>query len=107
MRHPHLNEILIEVRQHLETLYSDRLAGILLYGSQARGDATPESDIDILVTLHDSFDSLTEINRTNPFIADLCLKWEVLISINIVPDQKLQQTQMPFFINLRREGIPA
>lgn len=69
MRHPHLNEILNEVRQHLEALYSDKLAGILLYGSQARGDATPESDIDILVTLYDSFDSLTEINRTTPFIA--------------------------------------
>ncbi len=107
MRHPYLNQILLEVRQHLEYLYGARLAGIFLYGSQARGDATPNSDIDILVTLHDSFDALAEINRTTPFIADLCLHWEVLISVNIVPDQKLKQTQMPFFINLRREGISA
>lgn len=107
MRHPHLANILSEVRAQVETLYGDRLAHLLLYGSQARNEATPNSDIDILLALHEPFDFLLEIDRTTPFIADLCLKWEVHISVNLVSDRKLQQGQMPFFQNLRCEAIPA
>jgi uncharacterized protein len=107
MRHPHLAEILAEIRTNIERFYSDRLANLLLYGSQARNEATPDSDIDILVALHEPFDFLVEIDRTTPFIADLCLKWEVHISVNLVSDRKLQHNKMPFFLNLRREAIPA
>jgi uncharacterized protein len=107
MRHPYLAGILAEIRTNIELLYSDRLANLLLYGSQARNEATPDSDIDILVALHEPFDFLVEIDRTTPFIADLCLKWEVHISVNLVSDRKLQHGKMPFFLNLRREAIPA
>ena len=46
-----LPEILAEIRQYFQQLYSDRLVQLILYGSQARGDAKPDSDIDILVVL--------------------------------------------------------
>jgi uncharacterized protein len=107
MRHLHLTHILATLRDYLEALYGDRLAAIILYGSQARDEATPHSDIDILVTLHDTFDYVTEVNRTTPFIADLCLDQEVLISVTFAPDRQFRETQTPFFMNLRREGIPA
>jgi uncharacterized protein len=107
MRHPHLSEILTEVRQHLEALYGDRLSSILLYGSQARNEARNDSDIDLLIALHEPFELILEIDRTTPFIADVCLTWEVHISVNMVSDRKLQQGKMPFFLNLRREAIPA
>ena len=42
-----------ELKLGLKELYGDhRLAYIRLYGSQARNEATPDSDIDILVVLH-------------------------------------------------------
>ena len=107
MRHPHLSEILTSLRQHLETLYGDRLAKVVLYGSQARGDATINSDIDILVTLNSAFDYVTEVDRTTPFIADLCLDQEILISVAFAPDRHFSETQTPFFMNLRREGVLA
>jgi uncharacterized protein len=107
MHHPHLRKICTTLRQYLTTLYGDRLAEVILYGSQARGDATQQSDIDILVTLHGSFDYVTEVNRTTPFIADLCLEQEVLISVAFADEQHHRETQTPFFMNLRREGIPA
>jgi uncharacterized protein len=107
MRHPHLSEILLTLRQYLETLYGDNLARVVLYGSQARGDATDESDIDVLVTLHESFDYVTEVNRTTPFIVDLCLDREILISVAFASDRHFNETQSPFFMNLRREGIAA
>jgi predicted nucleotidyltransferase len=42
-----------EIRLRLEAAFHDRLRGILLYGSEARGEAGPESDLDLLVMLAD------------------------------------------------------
>jgi predicted nucleotidyltransferase len=36
---PALHEILQEFRHGLECIYGSRLAGLILFGSQARGDA--------------------------------------------------------------------
>jgi len=46
-----LTEILKELRSHLEALYGNRLVKTVVYGSQARGDARPWSDIDVAVVL--------------------------------------------------------
>jgi predicted nucleotidyltransferase len=47
----HLRVILGELRRRLTAIYGDRLAKMVLYGSQARGDAGPDSDIDVMVVL--------------------------------------------------------
>ncbi|MGI5820208.1 MAG: nucleotidyltransferase family protein [Armatimonadota bacterium] len=39
-----LDEALRELKRELEALYGDRLRGLFLFGSHARGDAHPESD---------------------------------------------------------------
>ena len=46
-----LKNILTQLRSHFEQLYGDRLTQMVLYGSPARGDAHPDSDIDVLVVL--------------------------------------------------------
>ncbi|MEG4457023.1 nucleotidyltransferase domain-containing protein [Microcoleus sp. N9_A1] len=46
-----LKTILTQLRSQFEQLYGDRLTQMVLYGSQARGDAHPDSDIDVLVVL--------------------------------------------------------
>jgi predicted nucleotidyltransferase len=39
------------IKSRLHAIYGDRLRGVVLYGSEARREATPDSDVDILVLL--------------------------------------------------------
>lgn len=51
--------------QSLREIYGDRLQRLILFGSQARGDATPESDVDVLVVLKGPISSYEEAERTS------------------------------------------
>ena len=75
-----LKTILAELRQGYEALYGDRLVKLVLFGSQARGEARPDSDIDIVLVLKEPVDGYTERKRISHFTADLCLKHDVVIS---------------------------
>ena len=106
MINPKIYPILSQIKIYLTSLYQERLADLLLYGSQARGDAKPESDIDILVILKDDkIDAWQEIDITSEFIANLCLHHSIVISRSFVSRQRFQTENSPFFINVRREGI--
>lgn len=100
-----LSEILAELRQYLEKLYRARLVQIILYGSQARGDAQPDSDIDVLILLEEPVDFVAEIENTSHFVTALCLKYNVLISCAFVSRERFQQENGGFFRNVRREGM--
>lgn len=101
-----LPEILTELRHYFETFYGERLVQLILYGSQARGDARSDSDIDVLVILKDDVNAWEEIDRTGEFTAALCLEHTVVISRAFVSLLRFQSENSPFFLNVRREGIP-
>lgn len=45
-----------ELRDRLQKTFGNRLDRVVLYGSFARGEATSESDMDVLVVLKESVD---------------------------------------------------
>ena len=46
-----LYDLIAELKVGLDGVYGDRLKGLYLYGSYARGEEDTESDLDILVVL--------------------------------------------------------
>jgi len=99
--------ILTELRRRFEAFYGERLVQILLFGSQARGDATAGSDIDVLIVLKGSLNPGDEITRTGELTASLSLQYDVVISRIFVSDGQFHDEQSPLLLNVRREGIPV
>jgi predicted nucleotidyltransferase len=102
---PRLRAILQELRARFERLYGDQLVGLLLYGSQARGEAEEGSDIDVLVVLRGPIDALDEIARTEFIVADLSLANDVVISCVFKSQEAFENGRSSLLLNVRDEGI--
>ncbi len=104
MRHERLQQILNELRERLVEHYGDRLVDVVLFGSQARGDALPGSDIDVMVVLKGAVRPGEEIEQTGDFVAALSLKYDVLISVIFRSEDAFYHSETPLLINVRSEG---
>ena len=105
MRHPQLQIILKQIQAHFSSLYREQLDSLILYGSQAREDSRIDSDIDLLVVLHAPVNPFQEIDRTGEFIAQLCLKYDVLISRHFISSEKFKSVNNPFLCNVKNDGV--
>jgi uncharacterized protein len=87
----------------------DPSAQIILYGSRARGQAGPESDMDVLILL-DQTPSSTAIDVIRDKIYDIGLEADVVVSVIIRGigqwESPLSQAT-PYYKNIQREGILA
>ncbi len=100
-----LNIILAKLHHQFEELYGPRLVRLILYGSQARGDAEPGSDIDVLVVLEGPVNPGAEIERAGEITAPLSLQHNVVISCVFVSAERFNREQSPLLLNVRREGV--
>lgn len=99
-----LQRILTELRGGLQRIYGHRLVELVLYGSRARGDAEPDSDIDVLVLLTQQ-PTRAEQARASRWISELCLEHDVVISEMYMPVQRYRTEQSPLLLNIMREGV--
>ena len=101
-----LNLILPEVRAALVRCLGSDFVGAYLYGSCARGEQTPDSDIDVLVVVRDESKRPELWDRTLNAVAGICLKYDTLISDVMVSEERFRNEQSPLLISVRREGVP-
>ena len=103
-----MNDIALILKQIKNSVLStDPDATLILFGSYARGDARPNSDIDILVLLDKDKITLDDRRRIGYPICDIALETDQLISPKVFSRQ-LWETKFkitPFYKNVTREGI--
>ena len=100
-----IQQILNELRHRFEAIYGDRMVNMFLFGSQARGDATFESDIDVMVVLKGTVKPGDEIARTGEISAEISLKYDVVISCVFMSAERYDAERSPLILNVHREGI--
>jgi len=102
-----LRRILGKLRQGLRRTYGERLNGVYVFGSYARGEATPDSDLDVLIVLDRLDDYGEEINRTSHLISSLSLDCGTSLSRVFVSQSQWAEGQTAFLQNVREEAVPA
>lgn len=95
-----------ELIQGLRDIFANNIEAIILYGSVARNESTPESDIDIAVIVKKGMDIETK-DRFICWTADMDLRYDRVFSIVDIEKENLQKWGkiLPFYQNVQKEGI--
>ena len=102
-----VQRLLKELRTSLEDLYGDDLVGIHLFGSYARRQATPDSDVDVLLVLREIGDYGTEVRRVRDLLSRVSLEYGKTVAPVFVDAKRFSAASDPFMANIAREAVHA
>ncbi len=103
-----LLNILRDVKHEIRQLFGDKLRGLILYGSYARNEQDPESDIDIMILVDDNEDGLRNYRYLiADVMGELTIKYGKLISLAEVTYNRFVDflEVLPFYKNIHEEGV--
>ena len=100
-------EMFDDVVKAVLSVMGDDAVRIILYGSVARGDNTPESDVDIAVITEGNYDREEVRHKLFDAVYPLDMKYDTLISVTPIESYHyfLCKYQIPFYMNIAKEGI--
>ncbi len=94
-----------EIKRRLERLHGERLRGIVLFGSAARGSAAEDSDIDVLVLLRGPVALGRDLETNIEALFPLSLELGQPISATPVDEKQYEAFECPLFLNAKKDGI--
>ena len=94
------------IEQRLQDALGDRFRGVILYGSEARGEAREDSDIDLMVLLEGPVRMEEDLPTIRRAIYDIQLAQETIRPIRTMPVERgrFEASVFPLFETVRREG---
>lgn len=99
-------KLLERLSTEIAQLLGNQLYRVLLYGSYARDEERLDSDLDILIILHEELDYAALIRRTSDLVSSLSLENDIVISRAFISKERFENERSPFTLNVQREGIP-
>lgn len=97
-----------EFRRRLTSRFGGDLVDVRLFGSWARGEATEESDVDVLVLLRDP--AWSDRRAVLDLAGDLFYELDLLVSPTVLSSatyQAWRRQERPLVMDIERDGIPA
>jgi len=95
-------------RRELASRFGDLVEEIVVFGSKARGDATPDSDLDLLVVIRDGDWSVKDAVAEPGYTSSIGTA--VVPSFMILTRQEWNQharDRAPFWRTVTRDGVPV
>ena len=102
-----IQKLLSELKKELTRMYGERLKGVYLYGSYARGENQPGSDVDVMIILASYRRYGDEIKRTSELNAKLSLDYNLSVSRLFMTEERWKYEDSPLLRNIRAQGQPA
>ncbi|MBW2195233.1 MAG: nucleotidyltransferase domain-containing protein [Deltaproteobacteria bacterium] len=100
-------EILKEIKDILGKVYQERIVSVVLYGSEARGEATSDSDIDILALLKEPVNYAQDLESNIDALYPLAQKLGRRISAKPISAQEYRTVDCPLYRHTKEEGLAA
>ena len=103
-----INQLLYQYVEGVREIYGEHLKAVILYGSYARGDFKPESDIDIMILV--DFTDM-ELKAYRHQLSGLTYDFNEKHNLDIKPIAKSEVhfqkwiSVYPFYQNVKREGV--
>jgi hypothetical protein len=95
----------VEAQRALRRRYGERLVRLVLFGSQARGEARSQSDVDVLVVLHDDFNVYQEARRLVDIELALFDRYGINVHLLAFSAARYGDTGHPLMKNVHEEGV--
>lgn len=101
-------DLLIEIKQKLHAEFPGVIEHVILFGSHAKGQATSDSDYDILVIVNKDYDWKFE-EKVYKVIYEFDLKYEVFVDVKLISLNELKTIKgyQPFVLEALEQGIRA
>ena len=95
-----------EYSRELRERFPDNIEGVVVFGSKARGDDRPDSDVDLLVVLREGD---RQIKKEARLLGHrLSAAWDAVPSILVYTDSEWQERAKygsPFYRAVMRDGV--
>ena len=100
-----ITQLVNQVKNHLIKRYGEKIREVILYGSHVRGEATKDSDTDILVLIDNSLEPFEVRRSLSDLLFDILLEEGEFISVIVLPEDFFKNYNYPFMLNVKKEGI--